>query len=146
MIPLIVLAAVFCICFMIGLGGNRYLGEYQHALRPALAIMFLLTASAHWGARRVDLLRMVPPLFGRPEMWVTLTGLLEIAGAFGLLIPATAPLASLGLALLLIAMFPANVRAAHLRLNIGGRAVPKLGVRTFIQGIFLTCLVLASRH
>jgi uncharacterized membrane protein len=146
MIPLAVLAAGFCLFFLIGLAGNQYLADYHHALRPALAIMFLLTASAHWGAKRVDLLRMVPPVFGRPALWVTVTGLLEIAGAIGLLIPATATLAASGLALLLLAMFPANMQAARLHLTIGGRAVPKLRRRALIQVIFLICVLLASRH
>jgi hypothetical protein len=49
MIPLIVLVVGFCLCFLIGMAGNHYLGDYHHALRPALAVMFFLTASANWG-------------------------------------------------------------------------------------------------
>jgi uncharacterized membrane protein len=146
MIPLAVLAVGFCFFFLVGLAGSQYLADYHHALRPALGVMFLLTASAHWGTKRADLLRMVPPVLGRPGRWVTATGLLEIVGAIGLLIPATAALAAYGLALLLIAMFPANIQAARLHLAIGGRAVPKLGIRTLIQLIFLTCVLLASRR
>jgi uncharacterized membrane protein len=147
MIPLAVLVAGFCLCFLIGrLAGNDYLADYHHALRPALAIMFLLTASARCGARRADLVRMMPPVFKWPEMWITATGLLEVVGAIGLLVPATAGFAAWGLALLLAAMFPANVQAARLRLTIGGRAVPKLGIRTLLQAIFLCCALLASRH
>ena len=146
MIPLAVLAIAFCICFLAGLSGNRYLADYHHALRPALTTMFLLTASAHWGPKRVDLLRMVPPVFGPAGILVTVTGLLEIAGAIGLLIPRTAAIAACGLGLLLIAMFPANIHAARLRLTIGGRPVPSAGVRTIIQVIFLACLLLAALH
>ncbi|HZS54630.1 MAG TPA: DoxX family protein [Bryobacteraceae bacterium] len=144
MIPFVVLVVAFCICALTGKLGNAYLADYHHALRPALAVMFLLTASAHWGAKRADLVRMVPSAFGRTEAWVTLTGLLEIAGAIGLLIPVTAPAAAIGLALLLLAMFPANVRAARLHLTIGGKQVPKIGIRAVIQVIFLTCAVLAT--
>jgi uncharacterized membrane protein len=146
MIPLAVLAVAFCVFFAIGLFGNQYLADYHHALRPALALMFLLTASAHWGAKRADLIRMVPPMFGRPETWVTVTGLLELAGAIGLLIPTTAPIAACGLALLLIALFPANIHAARLHLKIGGRPVPTAGVRAVIQVIFLACAILAAMH
>lgn len=144
MIPLAVLAVAFGIFFAIGRLGNPYLADYHHALRPALAVMFFLTASAHWGAKRADLVRMVPAAFGRPEVWVTLTGFLEIAGAIGLLIPAVAPVAAWGLALLLIAMFPANIHAARQHLKIGGRPVPTIGVRSVIQVIFLGCVILAG--
>lgn len=146
MAPLIALFASFCLFFGIGLAGNSYLADYRHALRPALAVMFLVTASAHWGPKRRDLVRMVPRAFSRPGILVTLTGILEIAGALGLLIPATAPVAAWGLTLLLVVMFPANVYAARHRLTIGGRAVPKLGIRTFFQIVFIICTVLASLH
>src|SRR5262249_57377939 len=94
--------------------------------RGGLALMFLLTASAHWGRRRADLVRMVPPSVPNPEGIVTLTGLAEIAGAVGLLVPRLAPWAAAGLALMLLAVFPANVHAARHALTIGGgpRAPP----------------------
>src|SRR5215471_6990933 len=83
------------------------------ALRIALAAMFLLGASAHWGKRRADLVRMVPAVLPRPDLLVTITGLCEVLGAVGLLIPRVAPVAALGLSLLLIVLFPANIRAAR---------------------------------
>src|SRR5262245_2674855 len=97
--PLLVLSGVF-VLLIVPLG-------WWTALRIALAAMFLLTASAHWGKRRADLIRMVPAAFSRPDLLVTITGICEIAGAIGLLIPGLAPIAAIGLALLLIAMFPA---------------------------------------
>ena len=68
--------------------------------------MFLLTASAHWGKRRPNLIKMVPAVFNRPDVLVSLTGVLEILGAVGLMIPAVARTAAAGLALLLVAVFP----------------------------------------
>jgi uncharacterized membrane protein len=144
MIPLIALAASFLLFVFLGMAGIPYFAGYHHALRLALAVMFVLTASAHWGAKRVDLVRMVPPSFKRPELWVTATGILEILGAAGLLIPATVTIAAIGLSLMLIAVFPANARAARLRLTIGGRPVPKLGIRIVIQLIFLACVLIAG--
>lgn len=146
MIPFVVLVVGFCLFVAIGLTGNHYLADYRHALRPALAIMFLLTASAHWGGKRADLIRMVPAALARPDLLVTVTGLLEIAGAIGLLIPATAPIAAWCLALLLIAIFPANVHAARQKLTIGGRAVPQLKTRLCLQIVFIVCCVLAGTH
>lgn len=43
---------------------------------------------------------MVPPAFPRPDLLVTLTGVLEILGAIGLFVPRTARLACICLALL----------------------------------------------
>ena len=71
--PLIVLITLFLV-LIIPLG-------WWDALRFALAAMFLLTASAHWGERRPDLIRMVPPIFPRPDLVVTITGVLEILAA-----------------------------------------------------------------
>src|SRR5215831_12557839 len=67
-------------------------------LRVGLAGMFLLTASAHWGKRRLDLIRMVPNGFPRPDLLVTFTGICEILGAIGLLTPTFARPAAIGLA------------------------------------------------
>jgi uncharacterized membrane protein len=106
--------------------------------------MFLLTASAHWGKRRLDLMRMVPAGFGPAGLIVTLTGILEIAGAIGLLIPATVRLAAIGLTLLLIAMFPANIRAARQNIEIGGRKPAKLAVRLPLQIVFILATLVAG--
>jgi uncharacterized membrane protein len=111
------------------------------ALRFALALMFLLTASAHWGKKRAELLRMVPPSFGHAGFFVTATGVLELAGAAGLLVPALARVAAAGLALLLLAMFPANVHAARAQLTLGGKPVTPLGLRTALQVVFVAVAV-----
>src|SRR5436305_4623487 len=116
--PLIVLAAAFAL-LILPLG-------WWTALRIGLAAMFLLTASAHWGKRRLDLIRMVPAAFPRPDLIVTITGLLELLGAAGLLLPATSGAAAACLAALLLAMFPANVRAARHHLTIGGKTATSL--------------------
>ncbi len=131
--PLIVLVAVFVV-LVLPFG-------WWNALRTALAAMFFLTASGHWGRRRKDLIRMVPSVFPRPAVLVTLTGLCEIAGAIGLLIPRTARASGIGLALLLLAIFPANVRAAREEIAIAGRPATPLPLRTVIQIIFLVATV-----
>jgi uncharacterized membrane protein len=103
--------------------------------------MFLLAASAHWGKRRADLIRMVPTALPQPDLLVTLTGICEILGAVGLLIPRFAPVAAFGLTLLLIALFPANVRAARQAITISGRPATPLPARTIIQIVFLTATI-----
>lgn len=144
MIPFLVLALVFLLTRILGFSGVGYFAPWQHGLRVSLAAMFLLTASAHWGRRRTDLVHMVPPAFSHPERWVTLTGIAELAGAIGLLWTPTLKIASSGLAILLIAIFPANVYAAHQRLTIGGRRVPGLPVRAALQLVFLSAVIAAG--
>jgi uncharacterized membrane protein len=144
MIPLYVLVAGFVLFLLLGHSGVLYFQGWQHALRAGLGIMFFLTASAHWGKRRPDLIAMVPASFPRAPLLVTLTGIAEIAGAIALQIPALASFAALGLFLMLIAIFPANVFAARNRLRIGGRSVPALLPRTLIQVVFLVALWFAA--
>ena|SRR6266496_1633157 len=110
MLPLIVLVGSFATFLGIGALGVGALTDWVFSLRLALAVMFLLTASAHWGKRRADLIRMVPSSFPRPALLVTVTGLLELAGAVGLLVPALARWAALGLSLMLVTM---RIRSAR---------------------------------
>src|ERR1035441_9501277 len=123
MAPLVVLAALFALLRILGYFQIPVAFGWWTSLRFALVGMFLLTASAHWGRRRPDLIRMVPTAFPRPDLLVTVTGVLEILGAMGLLLTKVAPYAALGLAIMLVAIFPANIHAARQRLTIGDRPV-----------------------
>lgn len=87
---------------------------------------------------------MVPAVFPNPELLVTMTGIAEIAGAIGLVIPRFAPLAAGALALLLVALFPANVHAARAGLEIGGEPVTPLVPRTLMQIGFIAALLAAG--
>jgi uncharacterized membrane protein len=144
MIPLVVLVGSFVVLITAGRLGVRPLQNWVTSLRWALALMFLLTASAHFGSRRPDLVQMVPTVFPNPELLVTLTGIAEIAGAIGLLIPRFAPAAAVALALLLVALFPANVHAARAGLEIGGEPVTPLVPRTLMQLGFIAALLAAG--
>jgi uncharacterized membrane protein len=117
MAPLICLIVSFLFFRILGLEW-RYFADWHFALRAALGAMFLLTASAHWGKRRADLTRMVPESLGNPGVWVTLTGLAEIAIAVGLQIHGVAPRVAAVAVLTLCCLFPANVKAAREHLMI----------------------------
>ncbi|MEV0173194.1 DoxX family membrane protein [Streptomyces sp. NPDC050803] len=137
--PLLALLVGFGAARLAGLAGVDALDGWHPALRWGLAVMFLLTAFAHFFPKlRADLIAMVPPTLPRPGLLVTLTGILEIAGAIGLLIPATARLAAACLIALMIAMFPANVSAARRHTAQGD----PLGPRTALQLVFIGAAVL----
>jgi uncharacterized membrane protein len=142
--PLIVLVISFVVFLLIGRLGVGPLRDWAGALRWALAMMFLFAASAHFSSMRSDLVRMVPPVFPVPDLLVTLTGLLEIVGAVGLVIPRVAPVAAGCLALLLLAMFPANIYAAKHGIMLGGAPATAIGLRAAIQVVFIGALLVAG--
>jgi uncharacterized membrane protein len=144
-IPFFVLVGAFILCTSRRVRKYRILAAWQHCLPLVVAAMFRLTASANRGKRRADLIHMVPPAFPRPEMLATLPGLIEIGGAIGMLCTPVNKAASLGLAFLLLALFPVNIYAAGHRLMMGGRKVPGLFVRTIPQAIFLAIVLAAGR-
>jgi uncharacterized membrane protein len=137
MVPFIVLVSLFVLFRLLGYFQLPVHYGWWTSLRLALAGMFLLTASAHWGKRRPDLIRMVPPAFPRPDLLVTATGFLELIGAIGLVLPMVARYAALGLFLMLLAIFPANIHAARERITIAGQQVESLVPRTLLQIVFL---------
>ncbi len=144
MIPFLVLVISTLALRALGAAGLHALDSWVWCLRGGLALMFLLTASAHWGKRRRELIAMAPPIFPRPDVLVSVTGVLEIAGAVGLLIPMTAAAAAVCLAVLLVALFPANVRAARRKLTIGGRPATPLPLRALLQLTFIGALIVAG--
>jgi uncharacterized membrane protein len=134
---LVVLSVSFVLMRVVGLLGVERLASWRSAGLRALAIMFLVTSTAHFNGMRHDLVVMIPePL---PDgLWIVyLTGVFEIAGAVGLLVPRTRRLAGIGLALLLIAQFPANVNAALNGIPLGGEAPTPLWLRTPMQLLFI---------
>lgn len=132
--PLIALVIGFLAARLAGFAGVESLDGWQQALRVGLALMFLLTGGAHFSrAMRADLIGMVPPGLPRPDLLVTTTGVLELAGAAGLLIPATSRWAAACLALLMLAMYPANVSAAKRGVAQGD----PLPARTALQVLFI---------
>jgi len=141
MVPAMVLVVVFTALRSAGFLGLAALDNFEMPLRGALFAMFFLTASAHWGRGRADLIRMVPPMFPSPARLVDITGVLEILGAAGLLIPATARTAAICLALLLVALFPANMRAAREHYTIMGRPAMSIPARGALQLLFIGALV-----
>src|SRR5689334_8153574 len=145
MLPLIVMVAATLAARAAGAYGVAALGSWPDAVRIGLAIMFLFTGAAHFTATRADLIRMVPPVFPRPEALVAATGIAEFAGAIGLLVPSTARIAAYGLILLLVAIFPANIYAARTGQTIAGRRATPLGLRLPLQVLWIALLFWAAR-
>src|SRR6202789_2340001 len=71
-------------------------------------LWFMLGGVAHFSLTEVEM-RIVPPSIPWPRAAVLVSGVFELLGAAGLLIPATRRAAGVGLFLLTIAVTPANV-------------------------------------
>ena len=121
--------------------GVTAIDSWPAATRAGLALMFLFTGIAHFTRTRADLVRMVPPALPNPELLVTLTGVAEIAGAVGLLVPAFARASAWALAALLVAMFPANVHASRTQHTIGGRPHTPMLIRAPMQVLWIGLLI-----
>jgi len=137
MIVLGVLLASLLLFTGLGVLGVDVFSTWQVSAAWALAVMFLFTASVHFTKTKEDLIAMVPKAFPNPRFLVYLTGVLEVLGAIGLLVPATITLAGLGLVLLLVAMFPANVNAARKGIPLRGKLPTSLGLRLPMQLLFI---------
>jgi uncharacterized membrane protein len=138
--PLITLVVVTATLLAAGALGVHFLRPWTVPLRGGLAAMFTLTGVVHFVYLREELIAMVPPALPAPGLLVTITGVLELAGAVGLLLPRTAPWAAAGLSALLLVMFPANVHAA-----LEGTGTPLLP-RTLMQVLFLAATLAVVVH
>jgi len=113
--------------------------------RAALALFFVAAGITHFVSPGAYL-AIVPPSLPWPGALVYLSGVAEIAGGIGVLIPRTRRAAALGLMLLLVAVFPANVYAALHGMQLAGRAVPSwiLWARLPLQGLLIAWVYFAS--
>ena len=76
--------------------------------RTTLAIFFVGAGALHFIVPEYYV-AIVPTYLSAPRALVALSGVAEIAGGVGLLIPRLRQAAGIGLMLLLVAIFPANV-------------------------------------
>ncbi|OBG97556.1 hypothetical protein A5698_12745 [Mycobacterium sp. E136] len=122
---------------LVGRLGVEYVNSWPSAVAVGLAAMFVVTGFAHFvNPLRRDTIAIVPPRLPAPASLVTLTGVLEIVGAIGLLYPPTRVAAAVCLFALMIAMFPANVYAARMP-NPPKSMTTRLDLRTAEQIVFL---------
>lgn len=137
MATLIVLFGSLLLYRALGLLGVPQFDTWVESGRFALSTMFLFTAISHFVPMRKDLIAMVPPELPRPDLLVFVTGMLEIAGAIGLLIDRTREWAAWGLIALLVAMLPANVSASRRGVKLRSRPVTGLWLRVPMQVLFI---------
>ena len=120
----------------------------QFVLRLLLTAVFVFMGILHFvPASQRTMAAMIPPGLRfrgplHPRTMVILSGIFEIAGGIGLLIPWTTTAAGMCLVLLLIALFPANAYAAGHRERFGSVAIPL--IPRLIGQLVLIALVIVA--
>ena len=140
MAPLVVLVVVTLLARLIGQLGVGQLRDWAASTRIGLAVMFFFTAAAHFNSMRPDMVAMVPPYVPSPEFMVTFTGICEILGAIGLLLPRTRRVAAVALIVFLLAVLPANIHAAQSGVLLRGAPATPLIPRVALQLLFIALL------
>ena len=92
--------------------------------RILLALLFIVAGLNHF-RNPAPYLAIMPPRLPFPRELVFVSGVFEILGGIGLLVPRTRKFAAWGLVALLIAVFPANIYSAFHGLKLGDTDVPK---------------------
>lgn len=118
--------------------------------RWLLAIFYLIAGIAHIQSP-VGFLAITPDWVPFPEQVVLFTGIAEIAGAIGLILPAKIIpglryAAGIGLALYALCVFPANINHAINNITIGGETAGWLyhGPRLAFQPVFIWWALIAG--
>jgi uncharacterized membrane protein len=137
MVSLLVLVTSFVVLRGVGWLGVERLSTWRAAGRGALVVMFVFTGASHFTGMKHDFAAMIPPPLPNGLWVIYLSGLFEIAGAVGLLVPRTRRLAGVCLVLLLVALFPANVYAALGEIPLRGEAATPLWIRTPMQLLYI---------
>lgn len=129
-------------------------GVLWQVLYGALALTFIGMGVTHFvPAPARGMARMIPPgMRGRglfsPQSLVAFTGLCEIAGGIGLLVPPLRVAAAIALVVFLIAVFPANAYAAKHPDTFGRAAIPfwpRLAGQVVLIAVLLAIAVFGPR-
>ena len=146
--PLIVLLLVFGISLAV----TKLINDYNIRLSAqiAMAVMMVFTSIGHFIYTR-GMAMMLPSFIPFKKEVVYLTGMLEIASAAGLLIPATRTITAWLLIIFFTVLTPANINAAikHLNMEKGtydGSGPKYLWFRVplqvlFIGWVYVSCLM-----
>jgi uncharacterized membrane protein len=127
-----------CLVFrVLGFAGVPAFATWQASARDALSLMLVFTGVSHFTFMKEDFVRMMPPSIPWPRAWVYFTGICEIAGAVGLLLPEFRRVAAYALIAFFLAVLPANIHAARAGVTVRGKPATSLWVRIPMQVVFM---------
>lgn len=139
-----ILLLIFTIVTFLRLGRGHYVsfGTPQLLLRVVVAVPLLVSGVLFHILRTGILASIIPPFFPARYFLVLLTGVLEIAGAIGLFVEIFRRPAAFWIAIMMVAIFPANIYAAGR--VVGGLPMPGVPVRTAMQILYIVLVLLAG--
>ncbi|MDQ1096515.1 MULTISPECIES: DoxX family protein [Chryseobacterium] len=113
--PLFVLAGVFALS-LIATRILKHNFDYKLSGKVALAVMLLFTSAGHFLYAK-GMAMMLPEAMPFRTGLVYLTGIIEMAAAIGIFVPALKPITGILLIVFFILILPANIFAAIRHLN-----------------------------
>ena len=145
MIVLLILV-VSCLIFRgFGFAGIPAFATWQASARDALSLMLVFTGISHFTFMKEDFVRMMPPSIPWPRAMVYFTGVCEIAGAVGLLLPEFRRAAAYALIAFFLAVLPANIHAARAAVTLRGKPATRLWLRIPMQILFIAMAFWSAR-
>lgn len=152
MFPFIIIPIGVLIFRLLGAAGVRPFSTLPAGAAHAMAIMLVITASAHFVPAGVsampnhgDLVVMMPPFVPFPSLMVYATGVLELLGALGLVMAPTRRLSGIALAIFFVLVLPANVYAAVADIPFAGEEATPLWLRVPEQLVYIAVALWAAR-
>ena len=145
MVPLAILVLSGLILRGLGLAGVAALATWQACARDALSVMLFFTGVSHFTFMKEDMVRMMPPSIPWPRGMVYFTGVCELAGAIGLLVPELRRAAAYALVAFFVAVLPANIHAARADVTLRGKPATGLWLRVPMQILFIAVAFWSAR-
>ena len=96
---------------------KEVLQKNKDTLRGILAVCMIVAGVLHFAATE-PFVKIVPGFLPYPAALVYISGVFEILFGIGLIVPATRSISGLGLVLLFIAVYPANLNMAFNHIKI----------------------------
>jgi uncharacterized membrane protein len=141
-IPILLLIFTILAFFRLGHGNYASFGTPQLLLRVVVALPLLVSGILLHFLRTHATASIIPPSFPARHFLVLFTGACEMAGAVGLFVPIFRRPAAFWIAIMMVAVFPANVYAAGR--VVGGLHMPSIPVRTAMQIVYIVLVLLAG--
>jgi uncharacterized membrane protein len=149
--PLIIIPIGTLIFRLLGAGGVRRFSTLAVSAAHAMAVMLVITASAHFVPADVsvmpnhaDMVAMIPPVLPFPSLLVYVTGVLELLGALGLILAPARRLSGIALAILFVLVLPANIYAAVAHIPFAGDKPTPLWFRVPEQLVYIAVALWAA--
>jgi uncharacterized membrane protein len=141
-IPILLLALTIVGFFSLARGRYADFGTLQTVLRVIAALPLLISGILLHFFRATTTASIIPPVFPAPLLLVFITGIFEIVGAIGLFVPKFRRAAALCIAIMMVAIIPANVYAAGR--TVDGLHMPGIIPRTAMQLVYIVLVLLAG--